>query len=74
MDRPEDAGDQVARVRFLLKAYEVSVDLVQVLVRLQEEFADDLAKVFHDTHLLLGFTALIDPCARQLRGLARHAV
>src|SRR4051794_20435114 len=44
---PEDAGDQIPRSRFLLESDEIPVDLIQVLVALHQEFADDLAKVFH---------------------------
>jgi hypothetical protein len=47
VDRAEDARDQIAGARVLLQRDEVPVDLVQVLMALHEELADDLTKVFH---------------------------
>ena len=47
VNRPEDPGNQFARLWLLLKCHQVLVNLVQVLVAFHEEFADDLTKIFH---------------------------
>jgi hypothetical protein len=47
VDRPEDAGQELPGVRVLLEGQEIPVELVEVLVRLDQELGDDLVHRFH---------------------------
>ncbi len=47
VDRAEDALQQRMRVGFLLEGDKISVELIEVLVALHEEFAHDLVELVH---------------------------
>ena len=47
VDRPEDAGQQLAGAGVLLQGEQVAVELVEVLVALHEELGHDLVDRFH---------------------------
>ncbi len=47
VDRPEDRRQQLARSRCLLQSDQVAVQLVEVLMRLDQELRHDVAKIVH---------------------------
>src|SRR3712207_2791956 len=52
VDRPEDAGQPLPRVRVLLQGDQVGVELVEVLVALHQELFDDVVQTVHGCCLL----------------------